>query len=144
MKSKKWLLVRLGLLLASAVMYAILGPLSEHASPPIDAIALMVGFFFGIIGLQFVLAIQFKNKNSAEFWEPPSWNANPFQVKQPIQCFHLGAWLFLTSSSVTALLTWLKNPKFILDALMPLVIGVGLLIGVHLSRLLFRSKYKHV
>lgn len=90
------------------------------------------------------LAIQFKNKNSAELWEPPSWHANPFQMKQPIQCFHLGAWLFLASSSVTVLLTWFKSPQFILDALMPMVIGVGLMIGVHLSRLIYRSKFKHV
>jgi len=144
MKNNKWLFIRFGLLVASAVMYSMLGPLTEHASPPIGISALMAGFIFGIIGLQFVLAIQFKNRFSAEVWAPPSWNTNPFQMKQPIQCFHLGAWLFITSSFITVLLTWIKSPKYILDALMPLAIGVGLLIGVHLARLLFRSKFKTV
>jgi len=84
------------------------------------------------------------NKKSAESWEHPSWNENPFQMKQPIQFFHLGAWLFITSSIVSVLLTWSKSSKYILDALMPLFIGVGLLIGVHLSRLLFRRKFRNV
>jgi len=144
MKTNKWLLVRLGLIAVSAAAYAIQGPASAHTEPPIDLSALIMGLFFGIIGLQFVLAIQFINKKSAENWEPPSWSENPFQMKQPIHFFHLGAWLFIVSSLVSVIQTWLKSPKFILDALMPLVIGVGLLIGVHLSRALFRRKFRNV
>lgn len=142
MKNNKWPIVRLGFIIASALIYALRGPLTDHASPPIDTTALIVGFIFGIIGLQFILAIQFKNKNSAEIWETPSWSKNPFQMKQPIHCFHLGAWLFISSSLITSLLTWFKSPQYLLDALMPLVIGIGLLIGVHLSRLLFKRKFQ--
>lgn len=144
MKKKKWLFVRLGLIAASSAACAIQGPVSAHAEPPIDMSALLMGLFFGIIGLQFVLAIQFINKKSAEIWEQPSWSENPFQMKHPIQFFHLGAWLFIASPFVTILQTWLKSPKFILDALMPLVIGVGLLTSVHLSRLFFRRKFRTV
>lgn len=144
MERNKWFFVRLGLVAGSAILYVIQGPLSEHATPPIGISALVMGLFFGIFGLQFVLAIQFMNKKSAESWEHPSWSENPFQMKQPIQFFHLGAWLFIVSSTVSALLTWFKNPQFILDAIMPLVIGVGLLIGVHLSRVLFRRKFRSV
>lgn len=144
MKTNKWLLVRLGLIVAATVLYATRGPVTSHAEPPIDVSALVIGFIFGIIGLQFVLAIQFVNKKSDMCWEYPSWNENPFQMKQPIQFFHLGAWLFIISSLVSVIQTWLKKPSFILDALMPLVIGVGLLIGVHLSRVLYRKKFRSV
>lgn len=144
MKGNKWFFVRIGLVAGSAMLYMFQGPISEHANPPIDISALVMGLFFGILGLQFVLAIQFMNKKSAEIWEHPSWAENPFQMKQPIQFFHLGAWLFIVSSTASVLLTWFKSPKFILDALMPLFIGVGLLIGVHLSRVLFRRKFKSV
>jgi hypothetical protein len=144
MERKKWLYVRLGLVVGSAILYVIQGPVSEHATPPIDISALVVGLFFGILGLQFVLAIQSMNKKSAEIWKYPSWSENPFQLKQPIQFFHLGAWLFIVSSTISVLLTWFKSPKFILDALMPLFIGVGVLIGVHLSRVLFRRKFESV
>jgi len=144
MKRNKWLLIRIGLIAVSVAAYAIQGPVSAHAEPPIDMSALVIGFIFGIIGLQFVLAIQFVNKKSAEVWEPPSWSENPFQFKQPIQFFHLGAWLFIASSLASVMQTWFKNPKFILDACMPLVIGVGLLTGVHLSRALFRRKFRSV
>jgi hypothetical protein len=142
MKTKKWIFVRIGLIAASVVLCLIRGPVSANAEPPIDMSALVMGLIFGIIGLQFVLAIQFINKKSDEYWKDPSWSENPFQMKQPIQFFHLGAWLFMTSSIVSALLTWLKSPKFILEALMPLFIGVGLLIGAHLSRVLFRRKFE--
>lgn len=144
MKTKKWIFVRVGLIVASTALYMINGPVSAHAEPPIDLSDLVMGLFFGIIGLQFVLTIQFMNKKSAEVWEPPSWSENPFQFKQPIQFFHLGAWLFIVGSLVSAMQTWFKNPQYILDALMPLVIGVGLLIGVHLSRALFRRKFRSV
>ncbi len=144
MKTKKWIFVRIGLIAASAVLCLIRGPVSASAEPPIDMSALAIGLIFGIIGLQFVLAIQFVNKKSDEYWKYPSWSENPFQIKQPIQFFHLGAWLFMTSSIVSVLLTWFKSPKFILDALMPLFIGVGLFIGVHLSRVLFRRKFESV
>ncbi len=144
MKMNKWLLIRLGLIAVSAAAYSIQGAVSAHAEPAIDLSALIIGLFFGIIGLQFVLAIQFVNKKSAGVWEPPSWSENPFQIKQPIQFFHLGAWLFIVSSLVSVIQTWFKNPKFILDALMPLFIGVGLLIGVQLSRALFRRKFRSV
>jgi tellurite resistance protein TehA-like permease len=122
MKTNKWFLIRLGLIAVSAAAYAIQGPVSVHAEPPIDLSALVMGLFFGIIGLQFVLTIQFVNKKSAEVWKPPSWSENPFQFKQPIQFFHLGAWLFIASSLVCVIQTWFKSPKFIFDALMPLVI----------------------
>jgi len=36
MKMKKWLFVRIGLIAASAIAYAIQGPVSAHAAPPID------------------------------------------------------------------------------------------------------------
>jgi hypothetical protein len=144
MKPNNWLYIRLGLIIASASLCLWRGPVSAHAEPPIDTHAIAIGLLFGIFGLQFVLAMQFINKRSPESWQLPSWKTNPFQFKQPIQFFHFGAWLFIASSFVTTLLTWLRNPKFILDALMPLFIGIGLLLGVQLSRFLFRSKYRAV
>lgn len=144
MKRNKWLFLRVALVAGSAILFILQGPVSEHATPPINACDLLIGLFFGIFGLQFVLAIQFMNKKYAESWEPPSWSENPFQTKQPIQFFHLGAWVCLGSSVVSVLQTWFNSPKFILDALMPLFIGVGLWIGVHLSRVLFRRKLENV
>jgi hypothetical protein len=144
MKTNKWFFVRIGLIVASALLYLIRGPVLAHAEPPIDMSALVIGLFFGVAGLQFVLAIQFVNKKSDEIWKYPSWSENPFQLKQPIQFFHLGAWLLMTSATVSALLTWFKRPEFLFDALMPLFIGVGLFIGVHLSRFLYRRKFESV
>ncbi|MDD2319940.1 MAG: hypothetical protein PHO83_07820 [Geobacteraceae bacterium] len=138
----KWLYTRLGVLAVSVAVSVWAGPVTAHAKPPIDVKMLIMGFLLGLLGLQILLVLQFINKKSGEFWRRPSWYEKPFQFKQPIQFFHLGAWLLITSSIVTASITWQRNPEFTLDAIMPLVVGIGMLSGVYLSQVIFKSKYQ--
>ena len=120
------------------------GPTSSHALPQIDGKTLIIALVFGVLGLQFVLGIQALNKKSAKVWSPPSWKENPFSFKQPLQFFHFGGWFFVVSSLISAVLTWLGKPEFILDSLMPFCFGIGIIGGVHVSRLLFKNKFKAV
>jgi len=139
---KKWLYIRLGIVAASAAFSALAGPVTAHSDPPVGLRQLVFGFLFGIAGMLVLLALQFLNKRSPESWQRPTWHEKPFQFKQPLQFLHLGAWILIMSSLVTASMTWHNYPEFTLDALMPLVIGIGMMLGVYLAPVVFRSKYK--
>jgi uncharacterized membrane protein YfcA len=140
----KWLYIRIALLIAGGLLSLWTGPLSSHAEPPLDLKALIIIFIFGIVGPQFLLGIQSFNKWSAEIWLKPSWLINPFSLKQPAQIFHFGAWFCIISGSITSLLTWYKSPEYILDSFIALFFGFGLLVGIHVSRQLFKRKYEAV
>ncbi len=140
----KWALVRVGFIFVGVVLGAWRGPTLDHATPPIDGKALILTFIAGALGLQFLLSFQALNKKSSEVWRKPSWKENPFSLRQPVQFFHLAGWFFVVSPLVTVALTWLNKPENILDALMPFFVGIGILCGVQLSKVIYRRKYNPV
>jgi len=140
----KWTYIRVALIVIGIILALWRGPTSSHVSPLIDGKALIVAFVFGMFGLQFVLGIQALNKKSAEVWSPPSWKENPFSLKQPLQFAHFGGCFFVVLSFTSAVLTWLGKPEVIFDSLMPFCLGIGIIGGVHVSRLLFKKKFKSV
>jgi len=140
----KWTVVRGGLIVVGVALALWRGPTSDHATPPIDGTALILAFVGGVLGLQFLLAFQALNKKSSAVWRRPSWKENPFSLTQPVQFFHLAGWFFLVPPLVTVALTWLNKPEYVLDALMPFCVGIGILCGVQLSKVLYSKKYKPV
>jgi drug/metabolite transporter (DMT)-like permease len=140
----KWALVRAAFIVVGVVLALWQGPTSNHATPSIDGKALILAFVFGVLGLQFLLAFQALNKKSSAVWRRPSWKENPFSLRQPVQFFHLAGWFFVVPPFVTVALTWLNKPEYILDALMPFCVGIGILCGVQLSKVIYRKKYKPV
>ncbi len=140
----KWTLVRFAIIFAGVVLAVWQGPTTNHAKPPIDCEALILAFVFGVLGLQFILALQAVNKKSSVVWSTPSWKENPFSLKQPIQFFYLAGWFFVVPPFVTVVLTWLNKPEYILDSLMPFFFGIGILCGVQLSKIIYKRKYKPV
>lgn len=137
----KWAYIRTALIMVSSFVSLWSGSLVKHATPSVRPSDLLIGFIFGALGLQFLLGIQAVNKWSAPAWEKPSWNENPFLFRQPLQFFHFAGWLFTISSLISSSLTALKAPQYIWDALMPLSAGVGVLVGIHLSQVLFKKKF---
>lgn len=63
-------------------------------------------FTFGVVGMLFVVGIQAFNPRSDAVWAYPKWTLNPFQLRQPLQFFHLGGYVFLLAG-VGALSRWL-------------------------------------
>lgn len=134
-----WMIVRFAVVVASAVS-ACFSPLKPLAKPPIGWETLIVIFFFIAFGLVFVLGIQRVNPMSAKIWHRPSWNLNPFNFREPIQFFHMGAYASVAAGSVTLLRLLGSSGTFYPEAFVPLVMGVGVLAGIQLSMLVFSSK----
>jgi len=114
---------------------------SEFDNQPVTwpFVASIVGF--AIVGIQFVLGVQVLNPRRAEVWSKPSWRANPFQLKQPAQFFHLGGWYFVAAGLSAAIYTRMMDPGNFMFVL-PLAFGVGLVVGVNLAVFVFRSMFR--
>ncbi|HUO44928.1 MAG TPA: hypothetical protein VMT94_08495 [Burkholderiales bacterium] len=136
----KWKLLRVGLI-SFVALSSFLVPLGPQAKPSIDWSTLAIIFLFIPIGLLFVIGIQAINPMSAKVWHKPNWNLNPMNFKDPVQFFHLGAYVMLAQGIVTLCRISFSNVLFYPEALLPIVMGVGMLFGIQIVMLVFRKKY---
>lgn len=137
-----WLYVRIGLILIS-VIAAFFAPLEPQAVPPIGWGALLAIFIFCPIGIVIVLGMQVANPMSAKVWRRPSWSLNPFNIREPLLFFHLGAYMFLADGMVMLMRTATSAEPFYVESLIPLVMAMGVFLGLQAVMLLFSSKMEH-
>jgi hypothetical protein len=141
---RKWLIIKIGLIIAGIGMAVYQGALTSHTKPQITLNVLIIPVLFGVFGLQFVIGIQAFNKQSDEKWFKPSWVCNPLNFAQPLCFFHFGGWFMLLSTLPTVLFTYFQSAEFLYDSLMPFFLGVGILGGVKVSEQIFRFKFDNV
>lgn len=134
-----WLILRWALIAASAAITFFV-PLAPQASPPIGWGSLLAVFAFCPIGLLFVLGLQVINPRSAKAWARPSWRINPFNFRQPLQFFHLGAYVCLAQALVVLVRLAASQTSFYVEALVPLAMAAGVFLGIELVMLVFRAR----
>lgn len=140
MNISKWKLLRIGLIVFIAAS-SLFTPLEPQAKPPIGWTALGAIFIFIPVGLLLLVGIQAVNPLSAKVWRKPNWNLNPFNFRDPVQFFYFGAYIMLAQGVVTLCRFPFSKAPFYPESLIPLVMGVGMLLGVQIIMLAFRSKY---
>jgi hypothetical protein len=136
---KSWFIVRLLLVAVSFLQGAFIDlPLA----PPEDVSAqsLVFIFGFGIFGMLFVIGIQRVNPRSAPTWRYPSWYINPFLLREPLQFFHLGGFIMFAVVAGGALRAVVSGQPLRFSLLLPLVFGIGTLVGVYACTFVFRGK----
>ena len=138
-----WLCVRLAVVVFGGVS-ACLAPLGPAAKPPIGWLATLIIFAFLSIVITFIFAIQAVNPWSSKTWSRPSWTANPFNFKQPFQFFHLAAYASLTQGTVPLARLLILRYPFYVEVLLPMVMGSGVLLGLQIAMLVFRSKMEPI
>ncbi len=136
-----WAWVRF-ILLAVSFLAELLRPSVSTDVPSIGWYGLVAILVLSALGLLFVIGLQALNPRSAPVWNVPSWQANPFQLSQPLQFFHLGGYFALSvgiGSILKSLISgWTLQP----GTFMWVVFGIGLLAGVQLCVMVFRRKIK--
>jgi hypothetical protein len=137
-----WLIVRWVIIAASAVG-ALFVPPGPQASPPIGWSALLAILAFCPVGLLLVLGLQVINPRSARLWLRPSWQINPFNFRQPLQFFHLAAYVCLAQALVVLARLAVSQVSFYVEALVPVAMAIGILLGLQLVTLVFRAKIEH-
>lgn len=134
-----WRTIRI-LLIASAFLQGVL--VDGIAPPPEDSPIPILGviFLFGIVGMLFVIGIQAINPASATTWRVPSWDINPFLIKEPLQFFHLGAFYFLAIGVGVLIRHVFVSHTVAPNSFFLLSLASGLLVGVWLCTRVFRRK----
>ena len=109
------------------------GLLIERVAPPpsdVPVAVLLVIFLLGIYGMLFGIGIQAANSSSSKVWRFPSWEINPFQIKEPLQFVHFVGHCFL-ALGVGVLLRHAFYHRYMgPDSFVFLAFASGLLIGV--------------
>lgn len=136
-----WAWVRI-ILLAVSFLAALLGPSALTDIPAIGWYDLVAILVLSALGLLFVIGLQALNSRSAPVWNVPSWEANPFQLTQPLQFFHLGGYFALSAGIGSILRSLINEWTLQPGTFMWMVLGIGLLTGVQLCVMVFRRKIK--
>lgn len=135
-----WLYVRLLFITAYVIPQFFTVSHFSIETPPLEWQSVLIIFIFGIVGLQVIIGFQAFNPMSAKVWLRPAWKHNPFNVKQPLQFFHFGGWLILADSLPGFLSVRESNVDNMFLAIQT-SFGLGMLIGVRLSVLIYRKKF---
>lgn len=98
----KWVYVRLALVLFVGINSFFVSP-DTQASPRMSLVDVIAIFVISPFALVAVIGFQAFNPRSAKNWTRPSWNENPFSFSNPLQFFHLGAYVFLSEGGVILL-----------------------------------------
>jgi hypothetical protein len=118
-------------------------PPEPAAVPPVEWDALPVVLVLIPFSLLFVIWLQYINPRSAPVWRYPEWKINPFKLSEPLQFFHLGAFVCLAQGiGFLVKLAITRTPVFP-EALIGVIMGAGTLLGVRLCTLVFRKKMGH-
>jgi len=130
----------------AAIILVVIGasitPLEPRFEPPLDWLTLLGIFVFIPFALFLVIGFQRLNPRSAKVWHLPSWSTNPFNFRDPIQFFYLGAFLFIAQGIVTLLRVFVAPVPLYPEAFVPLAMGTGSLLGVKIVVLLNPAKFK--
>lgn len=137
---QNWTIIRV-VLIGAAFLISAFGGQDQSESEQIPAVFLLIVLVVGVIGLPFIMGIQRVNPWSAKVWRYPTWSANPFQLREPLQFFHFGGY-FMLATGIGPLLNQLAMglPLHSSSSSMPVVFGAGLLIGVQICTRLYKSK----
>ena len=135
-----WLYARIAMILIATTVSCFV-PLAPQARPQLDWVALAVIFFGCVLILPLIVGFQRFNTLNAKVWDLPSWTSNPFNFREPIQFFYLGAWLSIAQGLVILIRLVLTSVPFYVEALVPLAMGTGVWLGIKLTIGLFASKF---
>jgi hypothetical protein len=136
---KPWLAVRVLFVFAAFLQ----GLFMEQVAPPpsdVPVPVLLVIFLFGIYGMLFGIGIRAANSLSSKIWRFPSWQSNPFLIKEPLQFFHFVGYYFLAIGVGVVLRQVLYLRYMGPDSFFFLAIASGLLIGIRVCTVIFYGK----
>jgi hypothetical protein len=134
---RRWLYMRLGGL-SFALLWGILFALREEHDADFSA-----GFLLlepAVLPIMVVLVLGIQKDNPRVRWTKPSWYANPFSIRDPLQYFHYGATGLLAAGVGVLIGMPFGNLGVWPHAANLLVGGVSVWAGVRLYALLFRDK----
>lgn len=139
---KKWTIIKIALLIVFLIVGIVEGPATQQSVPPMTLLGLLMIFLGLIVGLQFIIGVQVINPKSDKLWRNPSWEENPFQLKQPLQFFHFVGFSSICFGISSLIIFGVTQKGYIYETLIPLVMGIGIILGIFVCKLLFKKKFE--
>lgn len=137
----RWQYVHIALIFFVAIL-SFFVPLGPKAASPITWGDLTAMLIFPMLALPAVLSVQLLNPGSTAIWRRPSWARNPFSFSEPLQLFHLGVYVCLAQGLVTIARIAFSEADFYPEAFVPVALAIGVLLGLRLTAVVFRSKFE--
>lgn len=137
-----WAWIRFALVIAGFVGSLFMPP-EPAAVPSLQWGTLAVVIVLMPVSLLFVVWLQFINPRSAAVWRYPRWGINPFMFSEPLQFFHLAAFVCLAQGLGFLIKLGMTRTPVFPEALIGLIMGVGMLLGLRLCTVVFRRKMAH-
>ena len=135
-----WVWVRVALVAAGGLSGLTFTSAETAASSNLGWSACPVLLLACPIMILFVVGLQAANPLSAPVWRRPSWSLNPFQPREPLQFFHLGAFHFMAGGVVGLVAAIFRGPAVVPLAVSLISVGCGVWLGVRLCMVVFRRK----
>jgi hypothetical protein len=140
LKKWKWAIIKLLILAYAAILGGIPPGQLYFSSSKLPECLLI--FFASTLIVFVLLAVQVINPYGNLKWKRPLLNSNPLTMREPLQGFHFASIFFLISG-IRSLLIAILRKQGTLEGARLLSMGIGLWIGVLLSRLVFYKKISH-
>lgn len=136
---QNWTTVRI-VLIAAAFLLSAFGGQEQSEPEQMPAAFLLLVLMAGVLGLPFIIGIQRVNPWTASVWQYPTWSANPFQPREPLQFFHFGGYFMLGAGAGSLLNQLAMGLPLDSSGSVLLAFGAGILVGVRICTRLFKSK----
>lgn len=139
--AKIWFLLRIALLVVALIhsvyfVKTLPGDFSRPTWP----------FFFEMVGIVAISVFcvtffQLPKQESDVRWTKPSWFANPFRARQALSLFDLAAYYFVVLGLGCLVIGLSREPRNWAWEL-PMSIGIGALLGVHIVLMIFKGRFE--
>ena len=143
-KHTKWYWVRVALVVCSFIIGPFYTTPEAVSSSGVDWIASLFVLIIMPFGMLFVISIQALNPISAPEWRKPSWDINPFLLKEPLQFFHLAAFFFMACGIGACLSLIFRGMEAAPLAVLLFSCGLSVWFGVQISMKIYKKKKRIV
>jgi len=134
------MILRVVLIAAAAAAGWAGGPVPGHVPFRVRPVGLAVLLLATAGTVILVTWLRLRRTGAECRWRPAAWRENPLQPGQPLQIFHLGAYVLAAGGLAAAAATWHSTPAYLLDALVPVAVGLGGISGVYLASRLLEAR----
>jgi hypothetical protein len=126
--------------LAFYLLTAVLTAASDSRATDVEWWAGSLVLLVSLLSILMLVGMQAANPMSAPVWQRPSWQANPFNLGQPLRFFHFGGWWFVAGGCGMLASSVRYGSPVWSEAGLVLGAGIGMLLGIRLCERVFKSK----
>jgi hypothetical protein len=133
----RWLIVLIGITISIIGVFSQKSCFKQDYEIKMELKDLFLIFIFTIFGVLFVLNLLRNNSKRVKNWKKPSWDANPFNLKNPLDFFHLCGYFIFFNAVAEILGNILKFHSISVEILGMFVMGMSVLSALKIAEKIY-------